>query len=400
MKKLRTYTVTHHHLALTALCLAIVSLIFAATIATKLHAESYDVTAKVSAPLPGSPAFITSPYDGQHVSEALITVSGTCPSASYVTIYRDGVLSGMSPCTSNTFSLQLNLVPGANQLLAKVYNMTNDEGPASPPITVFYDVINPPSPPVPQVPQINGLGVDFVETTPYQPGIIYRTSTRPTISGHAPAASIVTIVFKDSAFTCKTKTDLAGRWSCTLANALPDGTYLVEVSAVTPTGTTLKISPFYIVVSKAVPTLLSPFQGTPLTITCLCTYQTRKPGEPWKWDIIIHGGILPYTVTIDWGDGTTSRIPNSPAQPLVTHTYKQPGKYKPLIKVTDAAGNIAVLQLYAPVIGDAIDVHPAPTGAIIPISTVLVFMPPVVGVAIIMALGVRKLFLYILSKLT
>jgi hypothetical protein len=396
MRKLRTYTVTHHHIALTALCLAVISIILAVTMVTKLHAESYDVTAKVSAALPATPAFITSPFDGEHVSTALITVSGTCPSASYVTVYRDGILSGMSPCIGNTFSMQLSLTPGANQLLAKVYNVTNDEGPASPPITVFYDTANPPTPPIPE---INGLGVDFVETTPYQPGIIYRTSSRPTISGHAPVDSTVTIAFKDSSFTCKTKSDPSGRWTCTLASTLPDGTYLVEVSAVTPGGTTLRVSPFYIVVSKAVTSLIPALQGPPLTVSCLCTYQTHRPGELWKWDIIINGGAPPYNVTIDWGDGTKATILNSPARPLVTHTFKQPGKYAPFIRVTDSAGNSASLQLYAPVVGDAVDVDPAPT-APIPLSTVLVFMPPVVGVAIIMGLGVRKLFLYILSKLT
>lgn len=399
MRKLRTYTITHHHIALTTLGLAAISLILAILVATRLHAESYDVTATVPAALPSTPAFITSPTDQEHVTDSPITVSGTCPPNSYVTIYRDGVLSGMASCISNTFSLQVSLVPGANELLAKVYNITNNEGPASPPITVYYDVVTPPTPPVPHV---TGLGVDFVETTPYQPGIIYRTSKRPTISGHAPVGSTVTITFGNSSFTCKTEPDTSGQWVCTLADTLADGTYEVQVSATTPQETTLTVSPFYIVVSSAVPNLIPPMFGTPLSVTCLCVFQSHKPGEEWQWNIIINGGTPPYTMTIDWDDGITQSIPNSETHSVIKHAYNKPRDYIPFVTVRDSAGNQAVLQLYAPVVGELTDIGQLPTFGFgnIPLSAAIVFMPPVIGAAFVMVLGLRKLLLFIISKLT
>jgi hypothetical protein len=91
-------------------------------------------------------------------------------------------------------------------------------------------------------------------------------------------------------------------------------------------------------------------------------------------------------------------LSNSGSQPLVTHVFKQPGEYQPLIKVSDQAGNVAILQLYAPVTGESTDVDPTPTSNI-PFSAVLVFLPPVIGASIIMVFGLRKLLLYIISKL-
>jgi hypothetical protein len=103
------------------------------------QAFSYDVTAKVSAPLPTEPAVITSPTDQQHFTAPTITVTGTCPNDSYVKVFKDGVLAGISACTGNVFTVNVTLNPGANVLEAKVYNLTDDEGPTSPSITVYYD---------------------------------------------------------------------------------------------------------------------------------------------------------------------------------------------------------------------------------------------------------------------
>lgn len=106
---------------------------------------SYDVTAKVPAPLPNSPAIITSPSDQQHVTDQTITVSGTCPDDSYVKVFVNGVEAGVADCNNGTFSMPVTLTPGANVLTAKVYNITDDEGPSSGAITVYYDVPAAPS---------------------------------------------------------------------------------------------------------------------------------------------------------------------------------------------------------------------------------------------------------------
>jgi hypothetical protein len=132
---------------------------------------SFDVTAKVSAPLPLDPAVITSPQDQDRFSEPDITVSGTCPNDSYVKVFQNDQLAGISPCTGLEFSVATTLAPGANVLRAQVYNLTDDEGPASPSITVYYDAPQPPTPETPNTPN-----------QPAQPGSPAKpdTTTSPT----------------------------------------------------------------------------------------------------------------------------------------------------------------------------------------------------------------------------
>ncbi len=135
---------------------------------------SLNVTARIPAPLPASPAVITAPIDGEHFTDPAIIVSGTCPTDSYVKVFRDGQLAGISNCTSNAFSVDVILAPDANLLTAKVYNITDDEGPSSPSITVFYDapVVEspPPAAPTQSSPAAPPAASDSgpVLSTPYQ----------------------------------------------------------------------------------------------------------------------------------------------------------------------------------------------------------------------------------------
>jgi hypothetical protein len=110
-------------------------------------AADIQVTAKVSAPLVTSAAVIGSPVDGQHFSSVPVPVSGTCPSnAAYVEIFSNNVMKGIAICDgSSNFDLSADLFPGANTLTAHVFNTTDDEGPVSSPVKVYYDAPQPPA---------------------------------------------------------------------------------------------------------------------------------------------------------------------------------------------------------------------------------------------------------------
>lgn len=104
-------------------------------------AATIDVTGKVLAQIPGSAAEITSPADQTHFTSAPITVSGTCPSNTYVKLYRNNNFSGVATCgaSDTNYQIETDLSPGPNSLFARVFSVTDDEGPQSQPITIWYD---------------------------------------------------------------------------------------------------------------------------------------------------------------------------------------------------------------------------------------------------------------------
>jgi hypothetical protein len=120
-------------------------------------ADDIVVTAEVHAPLPSGPAVIEVPTDGAHFSAVPITVSGSCPAdgtGAYIKLYRNNAFSGTAICNvSNHFELQSDLFPGANKLMAKIFNKTDDPGPDSNTPIVYYDVpIQPTQPSQPGLP--------------------------------------------------------------------------------------------------------------------------------------------------------------------------------------------------------------------------------------------------------
>lgn len=104
-------------------------------------ADDIHVTAKVSGPPVAQPAVISSPSAGQRFSNIPINISGTCPpNAAYVEIFDNNVMRGAAICDSQAaFSLRTDLFAGANDLVAQVFNSTDNEGPAGTPVTVYYD---------------------------------------------------------------------------------------------------------------------------------------------------------------------------------------------------------------------------------------------------------------------
>lgn len=72
-----------------------------------------------------------------------------------------------------------------------------------------------------------------------------------------------------------------------------------------------------------------------------------NPGQTLRWPIILSGGQGPYAISVDWGDGTAPDLfsRDFPGTFDIEHIYERPGVYNIVIKVTDANGNAAFLQL-------------------------------------------------------
>lgn len=99
---------------------------------------SYGLEAvKTKAP-PQRGATITIPGNGSSFSSSPTTVSGTCPNDLLVQVYSNGVMVGAVMCRGGSFSLQVSLFPGANELSALVFDELGQEGPKSNTVTVTY----------------------------------------------------------------------------------------------------------------------------------------------------------------------------------------------------------------------------------------------------------------------
>lgn len=89
---------------------------------------------------PEQAAAINTPVDGQTITEAPVTVAGTCQAGLIVEIYKNDVLAGSVMCQdNNTFELDIGLFRGENILIARVRDLLGQYGPDSNPITVTYD---------------------------------------------------------------------------------------------------------------------------------------------------------------------------------------------------------------------------------------------------------------------
>ncbi|MBX4201633.1 hypothetical protein KW803_01925 [Candidatus Saccharibacteria bacterium] len=115
----------------------------------RAEAQDIQVTAQIQGPAVTDPPVITSPADGTHFSAVPVVVQGNCPAnAAYVEIFRNNIMSGTAICTSGgTFSLEIDLFAGSNEITSRAFNVNDNAGPVSGIFTVYYDSAQPVSVP-------------------------------------------------------------------------------------------------------------------------------------------------------------------------------------------------------------------------------------------------------------
>lgn len=111
----------------------------AATPYTGPEAGSIGISGTMPGKAPTVGAVIKTPVEGQSFADTPVVVSGTCPKNTLVEVFKNDIFAGSSPCTdSGTFSLEIDLIIGANVLTAKVYDSLSQEGPVSNKVNVTY----------------------------------------------------------------------------------------------------------------------------------------------------------------------------------------------------------------------------------------------------------------------
>lgn len=188
---------------------------------------------KISTKPPKTGATISVPGNGQSFSSTPITVAGICPAGLLVKIFRNNIFAGSADCKNGSFSLQIDLFSGKNEIVARVYDSLDQKGPDS---------------------------------------------------------NKVTVSFNDS-----------------------------QQGAA----------------------------GEQLVLTSDFAKRGAAPGQTLTWPLALSGGIGPYAISVDWGDGTDPDLISQPfaGNFTIQHIYQKAGIYTIIIKVSDKNGQTAFLQL-------------------------------------------------------
>lgn len=105
----------------------------------KPQSNSYGMEATKTQPPPTRGATITTPGNGASFANSPIMVNGICPDGLLVQVYNNGVMVGSVMCKDGSFSLQMSLFAGTNELSAIVYDDLDQSGPTSDTVTVTYN---------------------------------------------------------------------------------------------------------------------------------------------------------------------------------------------------------------------------------------------------------------------
>jgi hypothetical protein len=200
--------------------------------AQQSESGAFGIEGEIPSTPPSTAPGISIPRNGQIFTNTPITVSGTCSKDYLVEIFKNNVFAGSAICTRGSYSIQIDLFDGQNDLIARQYNSLNQAGPDSPAITVTFN------------------------------------------------------------------------------NTVANG-------------------------------------GTRPTITSAFAKRGADPGDALSWPITLSGGTSPYAISVDWGDKSTEELisRSTPGQFNIQHVYTQSGIYNVTMKVTDANGASAFLQV-------------------------------------------------------
>jgi hypothetical protein len=127
----------------TAASLAGVFLAFASPVSAQItppgpQGGTSGVQGKVQTPPPTTAATIGSPTNGQTFTSMPITVSGLCPNNLLIKIFANNVFVGSAMCNNGSYIVQVNLLDGRNDIVARVFDPLDQPGPDSNVVTVTY----------------------------------------------------------------------------------------------------------------------------------------------------------------------------------------------------------------------------------------------------------------------
>lgn len=93
---------------------------------------------KIPSPAPTTAATISTPTSGRTFTEIPIAVNGLCKTGLLVKIFSNDIFVGSADCVGGSYSIQIDLFGGENNLVARVYDALDQAGPDSNKVTVTF----------------------------------------------------------------------------------------------------------------------------------------------------------------------------------------------------------------------------------------------------------------------
>lgn len=93
----------------------------------------------ITAPPPTRGATIVIPVTGRTFTTMPTTVSGLCPDGLLVKVFSNNIFVGAAECQNSSYSLQVSLFAGRNDLVARVYDSLDQAGPDSNVVSVTFN---------------------------------------------------------------------------------------------------------------------------------------------------------------------------------------------------------------------------------------------------------------------
>jgi len=92
----------------------------------------------ISTAPPTRGATITTPANGSTFTQLPVTVNGLCPTGLLVKIFANNIFVGSAFCANGSYSIQVDLFSGQNDLVVRVYDALDQAGPDSNVVNVTF----------------------------------------------------------------------------------------------------------------------------------------------------------------------------------------------------------------------------------------------------------------------
>ncbi len=96
------------------------------------------VQGTISSPPPRTAATIITPVSGRVFTSVPVTVSGLCTTGLLVKVFSNNIFVGSVQCANGSYSLQVDLFSGQNDIISRVYDALDQAGPDSSTVTVTF----------------------------------------------------------------------------------------------------------------------------------------------------------------------------------------------------------------------------------------------------------------------